>query len=158
MPTETLDTLRGTVLALHDGKATVRLHVAPVSGGCNACAHGSSCGIGRLAALGRSDENFKRGIQLNLDAPAGIQAGDEVHLLAPPVSLARLALLGYLFPAIALLLGAALGQSFYGSDGITALFAMFAFLLALVVVRLATARRSSLCSLSLSHPEFSHEH
>ena len=169
MQNETLDTpdtpapLRGTVLALHDGKATVRLHAVPNGGGCSACAHGNSCGIGRLAALGNSvgktNEKPARGMQLNLDAPAGIQAGDEVSLLAPPASLSQLALLGYVFPAFAMLLGAALGQALYGSDGITALFSVCAFLLALTLVRFISRRRS--CSLSLvalSKTEFSHEH
>ena len=168
MQTETPDTpctpdtpapLRGTVLAIHDGKATVRLDAVPNGGGCSACAHGNSCGIGRLATLGKNNEKPARAMQLNLDAPAGIQAGDEVHLLAPRVSLSQLALLGYVFPAVAMLLGAALGQTLYGSDGITALFSVFAFLLALTLARFISRRPS--CSLSLvalSKTEFSHEH
>ncbi|MDR1888609.1 MAG: SoxR reducing system RseC family protein [Zoogloeaceae bacterium] len=158
-----IDILHGTVLTIHDGKATVRLN-APVSA-CGACAHGNSCGIGRLSTPGNASDKTgakqNRGVQLNLDVPPGIHPGDQVNLLAPRTSLPALALLGYVFPALAMLLGAALGQSLYGSDGIAALFSLCTFLLALVLVQFVSARHSSLCSLSLaplSHTEFPHEH
>ena len=154
------DILRGTVLAIRDGKATVYLNAAPSVGGCNACVHGSSCGIGQLSAVGKRRAKPERGIHVHLDAPPDIRAGDQVGLLAPKTRLSLLALLGYVFPAFALLVGAALGQTFYGSDEFTALFALLAFLLALSLVRFVTARRAA-CSLSLvplSDTEFPHEH
>jgi sigma-E factor negative regulatory protein RseC len=158
-----IDTLQGTVLAIHDGKATVHLNAAPENGGCGACAHGSSCGIGRLSSM-NSNAKPERGIRLHLDAPQGIRAGEQVGLLAPKTSLPLLALLGYVFPAFAMLLGAALGQTLYGSeeqsDVPVALFSLLSFLLALGLVRFVTTRRAS-CSLSLvplSNPESPHEH
>lgn len=166
LPSSTADTLRGTVLAVHNGKATVRLNAPPKSGGCSACTHGNSCGIGQLATLKTNPATQPaRSLQLHLDAPPGIQAGDQVSLLAPRASLPQLALLGYVFPALAILLGAALGQSLYGRDSITALFALTAFLLALALVRFVTAhsptRSPGLCSPSLvplSETESPHEH
>ncbi|MDR3086652.1 MAG: SoxR reducing system RseC family protein [Azoarcus sp.] len=162
--------LQGTVLALHEGKVMVRLNAAP-TGGCSACACGSACGIGRLVAVGKTNTanpiNPGRSIQLNLDAPPGIRVGDRVSLIAPRASLPLLALLGYVFPAFAMLAGAALGESFYGSDGITALFSLSAFLLTLALVRFISTRRvghsPNSCSLSLSlallsNAESSHEH
>ncbi|MDR1934104.1 MAG: SoxR reducing system RseC family protein [Candidatus Accumulibacter sp.] len=153
------NTLRGTILAIHDGKATVRLNAPDNGGGCGACVHGASCGIGRLAAIGAANAKPARGMQLNLDAPPGIGAGEQVHLLAPQAGLPLLALLGYVFPAFAMLLGAALGQFLQG-DGLAALFSLLAFLLALALARFAAARCSGLYPriCSLSNTESSHEH
>jgi sigma-E factor negative regulatory protein RseC len=160
-----VDTFQGTVLTLHEGKATVRLNAPPNKGGCGACAHGHSCGIGRLAAVSTANVKQERSVQLSLDAPPDIGVGDRVGLIAPRASLPLLALLGYVFPAFAMLIGAALGQRLNGGDGLVALFSLMAFVLALALVRFATIRCASrypgLCSLSLvplSNTEFPHEY
>lgn len=123
---------QGTILALHDGKATVRVD----TGGCNGCGHGSSCSVGRIAS--------GRVTRLELDAPPGLRVGERVSLAPPATGLPLMAALGYLLPAFALVLGAGLGLSLSGSDGGTALGALAGFLLALVLVRLLSALRPGL--------------
>ena len=51
----------------------------------------------------------------------------------------RLVVLGYLFPGIAMLMGAALAAALDGRDGVAALGAMGGFLSALILARLALA-------------------
>ncbi|MDR3323867.1 MAG: SoxR reducing system RseC family protein [Zoogloeaceae bacterium] len=159
MQSESEPLVRATVMVVRDGKATVRLDNQTEGGGsgCGGCAHGSACGIGRLAR--------RRELPvLQLVAPPGVQAGDSVHLLAPESGLSCLALLGYVWPAFALLLGAACGHFWggaWGSDAAAAVGALLFFLLALGATRLAVTRCPALCSLSIlpfSDPESSHEH
>jgi sigma-E factor negative regulatory protein RseC len=140
----------GTVLSIADGKATVRLEAAR-DGACGSCAHGTGCGIARLNS--RRDD-----IRLQLAAPPGLRAGDKVALLGPKTALPFLALVGYVFPALFMVLGAAFGH-LYGGDGTAALFALIAFLLALFLTRLATACLPGIASPSLipHHTEFPHE-
>lgn len=58
----------------------------------------------------------------------------------PPANAPALpAMLGYLFPALALVAGAVLGALIEGTDGGTALGAMLGFLAALALARLALA-------------------
>ncbi|MDR3214472.1 MAG: SoxR reducing system RseC family protein [Azoarcus sp.] len=128
-----------TVISVNGGVATVRLN--PQGSGCGGCAHGSACGIGRLAV--------RRDVRLEVDAPSGLRAGDPVGLATAEGGLFLLALLGYVFPAFAIFLGAALGQYGFGGDGPAALCALIFFLLALGAARLAVARRPGLCSISL---------
>lgn len=116
---------RGIVQRVEDGRAIVAMETA----GCSACDQGGNCGIGQLAA-GRP------ATLLTLPVGPGIQAGDEVCIALPPGKLTLLALLGYLFPAIAMIVGAWLGAALDGSDGATALGAMLGFLGALAVARL----------------------
>lgn len=116
---------QGTVLALADGKATVSVD----TGGCNSCGHGSACGIGKLASQ-------RAHPRLVLDAPAGVRVGDRVSLALPEKGLTSMATLGYLFPAFAMLMGAALGHGLMGSDAATALGAILGFLGALALVSL----------------------
>ncbi|HEX6736021.1 MAG TPA: SoxR reducing system RseC family protein, partial [Azonexus sp.] len=65
-----------------------------------------------------------------------VQAGDEVCIALPSGKLTLSAVLGYLFPAFAMIFGAWLGAALDGSDGATALGAMVGFLGALAVARL----------------------
>ncbi len=116
---------QGTILALAAGKATVRID----SGGCHGCGQGGRCGIGKLAA-------HRPQPSLVVEAPAGLRVGDRVQLCLPEHGLPRMALLGYLFPALAMLLGAALGHGLAGSDAATALGAGLGFLGALALVSL----------------------
>jgi sigma-E factor negative regulatory protein RseC len=116
---------RGIVQRVEDGKAIVAMETA----GCSSCSQSSGCGIGKLAS-GRS------ATLLTLPASAGIKAGDEVSIALPENRLTMTALFGYLFPAIAMLLGAWLGASQDGSDGATAIGAIAGFLGALLTLRI----------------------
>lgn len=116
---------RGIVQRVEDGKAIVAMDTA----GCSSCSQSSGCGIGKMAS-GRP------ATLLTLPASAGIKAGDQVSIALPENRLTLSALFGYLFPSIAMLLGAWAGDTLYGSDGATALGAMVGFLGALVMLRL----------------------
>jgi sigma-E factor negative regulatory protein RseC len=147
------DGLQGTVLAIERGKATIRLE-RQQDGACGGCARSGACSIARLAF--RCDDRAL----LRLEAPPDLRVGDQVCLAEPQTGLPLLALLGYVFPAFALVSGAALGQHLYGDDGPAALCALCAFFLALFLTRLATARLPGLCAPTLisHHTELPHEH
>jgi len=115
---------RGIVQRVDDGLAIVAMETA----GCSSCGQGGSCGIGKLAA-GRP------ATLLTLPASANIKAGDMVCIALPESKLALSAVLGYLFPAFAMIFGAWLGAVLEGSDGATALGAMIGFLGALAIAR-----------------------
>lgn len=118
---------RGVVQRIDGGLAIVAMETA----GCAACGQGGSCGVGKLAA-GRP------ATLLTLPVSGEVRAGDMVSIALPESRLTLSALLGYLFPAFAMLLGAALGASFEpGGDGATALGAIAGFVTALVVARIA---------------------
>lgn len=117
---------RGIVQRVEGGKALVAMETA----GCASCGQGSSCGVGKMAA-GRP------ATLLSIPVTGEVKAGDWVLIGLPQSQLTLSALLGYLFPAFAMLFGAWLGASFDGSDGATALGAMLGFLLALAIARAA---------------------
>ena len=120
---------RGIVQRVENGKAIVAMETA----GCSSCSQSSGCGIGKMAS-GRS------ATLLTLPAGAGIKAGDQVSIALPENRLTLTALFGYLFPAIAMLLGAWLGASQDGSDGATAIGAIGGFLGALLTLRILVSR------------------
>lgn len=109
-----------------------RAIVAMETGGCRSCGHGSSCGIGKLA-------DGRPATLLTLHAPQGICAGDEVRVALPHSRLTLSALLGYLFPAIAMLLGAGIGSALTGQDSAAAFGAICGFTGALVLARIAAS-------------------
>ena len=112
---------RGIVHRVDGGKAIVAMETA----GC------SSCGIGKMAS-GRP------ATMLTIPVSGDIKAGDLVLIGLPESKLTLSALLGYLFPAFAMLLGAWLGSSIEeGSDAATALGAIAGFIAALVIARIA---------------------
>ena len=117
---------RGIVQRVDDGLAIVAMETA----GCGSCGQGSSCGIGKMAA-GRP------ATMLTLPVSGDIKAGDMVTIGLPENRLTFSALLGYLFPAFALIFGAWLGSALDGSDGATALGAIAGFLAALTIARIA---------------------
>lgn len=119
---------RGIVQRVEDGRAIVAMETA----GCAACGQGSSCGIGKLAA-GRP------ATLLTLPVSGPLQPGDTVCIDLPEGRLTLSAILGYLFPAFAMIVGAWLGAALEGSDGATALGAMVGFLGALALARLVIA-------------------
>jgi sigma-E factor negative regulatory protein RseC len=116
---------RGIVQRVEGGQAIVAMETA----GCSSCGQGSSCGIGKMAS-GRP------ATLLTLPVSGDIRAGDIVSIALPESKLSLSALLGYLFPAFAMLFGAWLGAALDGSDGATALGAMAGFLGALAVARI----------------------
>lgn len=117
---------RGIVQRVEDGKALVAMETA----GCASCGQGGSCGVGKMAA-GRP------ATLLTLPVGPEVRAGDLVAIGLPQSRLTVSALLGYLFPAFAMLVGAAFGAGIDGSDGATALGAMAGFIGALAVARVA---------------------
>lgn len=119
---------RGVVQRIEAGQALVAMETA----GCSSCGQGSSCGIGKMAA-GRP------ATLLRVPASGEVKAGDFVVIGLPESKLTLSALLGYLFPAFAMLLGAWLGASLDGSDGGTALGAIVGFLGALAIARVVIA-------------------
>lgn len=116
---------RGIVQRVEGGKAIVAMETA----GCSSCGQGSSCGIGKMAG-GRP------ATLLTLPVSGDIRAGDLVSIALPASKLSLSALLGYLFPAFAMLLGAWLGATLEGTDGATALGAIAGFFGALAVARI----------------------
>ena len=117
---------RGVVQRVEGSKALVAIETA----GCASCGQGSSCGIGKKAA-GRP------ATVLTIPVSGNVKAGDFVLIGLPESRLTLSALLGYLFPAFAMLLGAWLGASIEeGSDAATALGAIAGFVAALVIARI----------------------
>ena len=148
---------RGIVQRIDADQAIVAMETA----GCSSCGQGGSCGIGKMAS-GRA------ATLLTLPAGPDLRVGDAVSIVLPQSRLTLSALLGYLFPAFAMLLGAGLGATLDGSDAATALGAIAGFLGALVISRVAiglipgllpTPQLISLSSHSnVSQQEFHHEH
>ena len=119
---------RGVVRRIEGGKAIVAME----TGGCSSCGHVSACGVGKMAG-------DRPATLLTVPLEAGVEVGDAVCVGLPAAGLSASAVLGYLFPAIAMLLGAALAAAFDGRDGVTALGAMGGFLAALILARFAIA-------------------
>ena len=109
-----------------DGDAAI---IAMETASCSSCGQENSCGIGKMAS-GRP------ATLLTLPVSGDIRAGDLVSIALPVSKLSLSALLGYLFPAFAMLFGAWLGAALDGSDGATALGAIAGFLGALAVARI----------------------
>lgn len=118
---------RGVVRRIEGGRAVV----AVAGAACGGCAHAGGCVAGRLATPAAH--------LLTLPADAALAVGDEVRLTQPERSVTLSALLGYLFPALALLVGAWLGATLTGSDAGAAVGAASGFLLALALARLLLA-------------------
>lgn len=119
---------RGIVQRIESGRAIVAME----TGGCRSCGHGSSCGIGKMA-------EGRPATLLTLLATPGLQAGDEVRVALPQSRLTLSALVGYLFPAIAMLIGAGIGNALTDNDSATALGAICGFSCALIIARIAAS-------------------
>jgi len=149
---------RAIVQRVQDGKAIVAMETA----GCGTCGQGASCGIGRLAA-GRP------ATLVALPTELALRPGDEVRVVLTAARVNRSALLGYFFPALAMLAGAGLGAALDGRDLAAAIGAIAGLLGALAVTRVASALMPSLTPsprlvpisesrpLSTSSQEYSHE-
>ena len=92
---------RGIVQRVEGSKAIVAMETA----GCSSCGQGSSCGIGKMAS-GRP------ATLITIPTSGDVRPGDFVLIGLPESKLTFSALLGYLFPAFAMLWGALLlGES-----------------------------------------------
>lgn len=145
----------GIVQAIADGRASIAIETS----GCKRCSHGSACGISRMVGEPRNIT------VLTLEAPPHLRVGELVQVRLPESRVTLGALFGYLFPAIALLVGAGFGAALEGSDGGTALGAMAGFLAALTLARIgASALPDLLPAPELvpltppSYPESHHDH
>lgn len=134
----------------HEGiVASVEHDVAIVTvakGGCSACGKKAACGIGKLAAGAPTS-------LVRVPAPPGmvLRAGDPVTVMVGEAALTRAALLGYLFPATAIVVGAGLGQAIYGTDMAAATAALAGVIIALFTTRrLGCASAQSLAPLTLN--------
>ena len=117
---------KGVVQRVEDGIALVAIE----TGGCSSCGHGSSCGVGKMAA-------GLPATLLRIPVSDDVRSGDFVAVGIPAAKLTISGLLGYLFPGFAMLIGAWFGAALDGSDGATALGAIVGFLGALIIARLA---------------------
>ena len=116
----------GMVKSIDQGRATVVVETTT----CGICGHGGHCGIGKLAA-------GKQAAWLELPAANGLKVGDFVNVGLPESGLSLAAVLGYLFPAVATLVGALIGIWLGGRDSTTALGAAAGFAGSLVLARIA---------------------
>ena len=116
------------VKAIDNGRATVVVETTA----CGTCGHGGHCGVGRAA-------HGLPATTLQLPAEDGLRVGDFVHVGLPESGLSLAALVGYLFPALATLLGAFAGYFSGGGDAAMAIGAGAGFLASLVVARIAIA-------------------
>jgi sigma-E factor negative regulatory protein RseC len=89
----------GEVRHIANGQALI----AVASSGCSSCGHAGGCGIGKLA--GNRRENL-----IALPSLPGLAAGDAVQLELDEAHVTRAALLGYLLPALLMVIGAMLGE------------------------------------------------
>ena len=105
--------------------------IAVATAACSACGHsgsnGGGCSIGKLA--GSRKESL-----VTLPA-AGLRPGQTVTLTLDPAQLTRAALLGYLFPAVLMLTGAALGEKI-GADSTALAGSLLGLCLGLLLTRL----------------------
>lgn len=127
------DGYRAIVQRVHEGKAIVAMETA----GCSSCGQGANCSIGRLAG-GRPATL----VALPTELP--LRPGDEVRVVLSAARVNRSALLGYFFPALAMLAGAGLGAAVDGRDLAAAIGAIAGLLLALAVTRVLSALLPSL--------------
>lgn len=111
-----------------DGRATLAVN----TGGCSSCGHSSGCGLGKLAK-----GNASSSTTMVVDAPEGLMAGEHVTLQLPSEHMTYTVLLGYLMPALGLLIGSGVAMEIYQTDGAAALGAIVGFLFTLFIARLA---------------------
>lgn len=120
----------GIVIRLEGNQAIVEIR--PPDGGCGRCHETGGCGSNLLNESLRP----KKLNQYRLPNTLGAKPGDAVILTLPEGALLRAACLAYLFPAILLILGAALGK-YLSPDPLASLSGAAAGLLtALLILRL----------------------
>ena len=110
---------------IKDGEAVIAVAVQ----GCSSCGQKKSCGVGKLAAGGKIS-------LIRLPAEPGLQAGDPVTLSVDQGDINRAALLGYLLPAVLMVVGAVAGESISGRDAGAALGAFAGLLVGVLLSRI----------------------
>src|SRR6185369_6000409 len=116
----------GMVKRIDGGRATVVVETTA----CGVCGHVGHCGIEKCAVGSQA-------AMLNLPAANGMKVGDFVNVGLSEFRLSLAAMFGYLFPALATLVGALVGILSGGTDSATALGAAAGFAGSLVVARIA---------------------
>jgi positive regulator of sigma E activity len=124
----------GTVISIADGKARIAVDAS----GCDGCGHGDSCAMSRLSRQGGETAEMEFPIH-----DAGLQSGDQVRLRFPESRMPLNAALGYLVPALAVLLGSGLGNSVDGNPG-AMLGALGGFVLSMLFSRFVLPRFPSM--------------
>lgn len=116
----------GVVVDLFAGGVVVETHRA---GGCQSCSSRAGCGVGALQQVfGRHRHQVTAFTNLSL------RIGDQVQLALPASVLVEASLLMYLLPLIALLVGAVVGQSLLGSNGMAMVGGSAGFILSILFV------------------------
>ncbi len=93
---------RGEVISIVHDRALIRLEPAP---GCGACGNRGSC-----------DSGDAKSRLIEMAMPEKAQAGDIVTVNIPAASLSLAAMLGYLLPPVAMLVGAIVAEQLYSRD------------------------------------------
>ncbi|MER2518346.1 MAG: SoxR reducing system RseC family protein [Candidatus Accumulibacter phosphatis] len=148
---------RAVVQRVEGGRAILAINLAA----CASCSQGG-CGIGKMGG--------GRPTLLTLPVSGPLRAGDMVVVALPESRLSVAALIGYLFPVLAMLLGAGSAVSLDGSDAAAGLGAIAGLVVALSLGRLLIGRLPGLMPSpqlirlvhqhrisSLSSQEFDHE-
>ncbi len=120
----------GVVVGSHAGITRIRLEQAAACAGCGS----------RGTCASASVSSKPQFLDVRLSAPA--VPGAHVTLSLPESSVALAAVLGYLFPALGLLLGAVIAAVFFTGDLPAVLGAVLGLLAGLLGVRLASRRFS----------------
>ncbi len=120
----------GIILRLDGDHALVE--VRPPESGCGRCHEAGGCGSNLLnESLRPQKMNLYR-----LRNTIGALPGERVIIHIPEGAMLRAALLAYLFPALALILGAALGKAFFAYEAASLAGGALGLLMALALLRL----------------------
>ena len=115
----------GEVIGIARGVAQIRLEA---NAGCAGCGSRHTCASGDAAPL-----------MIELAVPGKVQAGARVTIAMPAASLTLAALLGYLLPPVALLIGAIVANLAFGSDLAAVLGAVLGLFAGIFAARLTAA-------------------
>ena len=131
----------GEVIRVARGVAQIRLEA---NAGCAGCGSRHTCASDDAAPL-----------LIELAVPRNVQAGEQVTIAMPAASLTLAALLGYLLPPVALLIGAIVANLAFGSDLAAVLGAVLGLFAGVLAARLtATLAFGRTLSPVICDPEF----
>ena len=131
----------GEVIGIARGVAQIRLEA---NAGCAGCGSRHACASGDAAPL-----------MIELAVPGKVQAGARVTIAMPAASLTLAALLGYLLPPVALLIGAIVANLAFGNDLAAVLGAVLGLFAGIFAARLtATLAFGRTLSPVIGDPEF----
>ena len=131
----------GEVIRVARGVAQIRLEA---NAGCAGCGSRQTCASGDAAPL-----------MIELAVPGKVQAGARVTIAMPAASLTLAALLGYLLPPVALLIGTIVANLAFGNDLAAVLGAVLGLFAGIFAARLtATLAFGRTLSPVIGDPEF----